>query len=129
MKHDKLAKAAFAVGAVLAAGAAATGTASAAPTDALGGVTGALPVGDVAGQAAAGEITQNPLDNETVGGAVHSVEQTGGQLAGQVQQARAGGQGEGNAPMVGALPVAGLLGGLPVGGLLGGLPVGGLPLG
>ncbi|MET8558151.1 hypothetical protein ABZV64_24820 [Streptomyces sp. NPDC004959] len=130
MKHDKLAKAAFAVGAVLAAGAAASGTASAAgPTDALGGLplgslTGALPVGDVAGQLASGEITENPLENPTVAGAVHTVEQTGSQLAGQVHQARAGGKGQGNAPMVGGLPVQGLLGGLPVGGLLGGLPLG-----
>ncbi|MFE9253384.1 hypothetical protein [Streptomyces sp. NPDC007088] len=117
MKHAKHAKrshtaqyakaAAVVTGAVLAAGAAAP--AFAAPAPAPSSPVQSLPVlGGTLGGLSGGEVHQTPLDDPQVGKVVHSVEQTGGALLGQLMAARAGGHQQGNAPMVGGLPLSAL---------------------
>lgn len=119
MKHAKFAQAAVVVtGAVLAAGAAAP--AFAAPADALAPVTDKLPLSGVVDGLADGEVRENPLQDPQVQPAVESVEHTGSALVGQLMAARAGGNGHGNAPMVGGLPLNALpLGSLPLSSPLG----------
>lgn len=112
MKHAKHAKrshtaqyakaAAVVTGAVLAAGVAAPAFAAPSPVQSLPVLGGTL------GGLSGGEVHETPLDDPQVGKVVHSVEQTGGALVGQLMAARAGGHGQGNAPMVGGVPLSAL---------------------